>query len=45
VVNHTPLMRDWLRLHMLIGLILVAGVVIVVAASHDTAIHLWEGRN
>ena len=40
-----PLRLDWLRLCMLIGLILIGGGAIIVAASHDPTIHVWEARN
>jgi hypothetical protein len=36
---------DALKLYMLIGLILIAGGAIIVAALHDPAIHVWEGSN
>jgi hypothetical protein len=36
---------DGLKLYMLIGLILVGGGAIIVAASHDPTIHVWEARN
>jgi len=36
---------DALKLYMLIGLILIAGGAIIVAALHDPAIHVWENKN
>ncbi len=45
MLNQRPLMRDRLRLYLLICLIVAAGVAIVVAASHDTTIHIWERGN
>jgi hypothetical protein len=36
---------DGLRLYVLIGLILLGSGAIIVAASHDPAVHIWEGRN
>jgi hypothetical protein len=34
-----------LKLYMLLGLILIGAGAIIVAASHDPAVHVWEGRN
>jgi hypothetical protein len=36
---------DGLKLYMLLGLILIGAGAIIIAASHDPAVHVWEGRN
>jgi hypothetical protein len=40
-----PMRRDWLRLYVLIGLVLIGGGAIIVASSHDPTIHIWEGND